>query len=194
MIVSVRGILEAVGPDWVHLQVGGISLQISVPGSDINDLGPTGGQVRLFTHLRIRDDQPVLYGFSSTHAMQLFLMLNSVSGVGPRLSLALLSSLGVSNLQQAIFNGDIASLSSAPGVGRRTAGRIALELKSKIDEGAAEIGISEGSGDGAVIEALMALGYTAVESRQAGNGLKDASDLPVEERIRLALQQFGGGG
>ncbi len=194
MIVSVRGILEAVGPDWVHLQVGGISLQISVPGSDINDLGPTGGQVRLFTHLRIRDDQPVLYGFSSTHAMQLFLMLNSVSGVGPRLSLALLSSLGVSNLQQAIFNGDIASLSSAPGVGRRTAGRIALELKSKIDEGAAEIGISEGSGDGAVIEALMALGYTAVESRQAVIGLKDASDLPVEERIRLALQQFGGGG
>ena len=194
MIVSVRGILEAVGPDWVHLQVGGISLQISVPGSDINDLGPTGGQVRLFSHLRIRDDQPVLYGFSSTHAMQLFLMLNSVSGVGPRLSLALLSSLGVSNLQQAIFNGDIASLSSAPGVGRRTAGRIALELKSKIDEGAAEIGISEGSGDGAVIEALMALGYTAVESRQAVNGLKDASDLPVEERIRLALQQFGGGG
>jgi len=194
LIVSVRGILEAVGPDWVHLQVGGISLQISVPGSDINDLGPTGGQVRLFTHLRIRDDQPVLYGFSSTHAMQLFLMLNSVSGVGPRLSLALLSSLGVSNLQQAIFNGDIASLSSAPGVGRRTAGRIALELKSKIDEGAAEIGISEGSGDGAVIEALMALGYTAVESRQAVNGLKDASELPVEERIRLALQQFGGGG
>jgi len=65
---------------------------------------------------------------------------------------------------------------------------------SKIDEGAAEIGISEGSGDGAVIEALMALGYTAVEARQAVNGLKDASDLPVEERIRLALQQFGGGG
>lgn len=194
MIVSVRGILEAVGPDWVHLQVGGITLQISVPGSDINDLGPTGGQVRLFTHLRIRDEQPVLYGFSSTHAMQLFLMLNSVSGVGPRLSLALLSSLGVSNLQQAIFNGDIASLSTAPGVGRRTAGRIALELKSKIDESAAEIGISEGSGDGAVIEALMALGYTAVESRQAVNGLKDASELPVEERIRLALQQFGGGG
>ena len=194
MIVSVRGILEAVGPDWVHLQVGGVSLQISVPGSDINDLGPMGGQVRLFTHLRIRDEQPVLYGFSSTHAMQLFLMLNGVSGVGPRLSLALISSLGVSNLQQAIFNGDIASLSSAPGVGRRTAGRIALELKSKIDEGAAEIGISEGSGDGAVIEALMALGYTAVESRQAVNGLKDASELPVEERIRLALQQFGGGG
>ena len=194
MIVSVRGILEAVGPDWVHLQVGGITLQISVPGSDINDLGPTGDQVRLFTHLRIRDEQPVLYGFSSSHAMQLFLMLNSVSGVGPRLSLALLSSLGVSNLQQAIFNGDIASLSSAPGVGRRTAGRIALELKSKIDEGAAETGIAEGSGDGAVIEALMALGYTAVESRQAVNGLKDASDLPVEERIRLALQQFGGGG
>ena len=194
MIVSVRGILEAVGPDWVHLQVGGISLQISVPRSDINELGPMGGQVHLFTHLRIRDEQPVLYGFSSTPAMQLFLMLNGVSGVGPRLSLALLSSLGVSSLQQAIANGDIASLSSAPGVGRRTAGRIALELKSKIDEGAADIGIPGGSDDAVVIESLMALGYSAVESRQALNGLQDASELSVEERIRLALQQFGGGG
>ena len=194
MIVSVRGILEAVGPDWVHLQVGGISLQISVPSSDINEFGPMGGQVRLFTHLRIRDEQPVLYGFSSTPAMQLFLMLNGVSGVGPRLSLALLSNLGVSSLQQAIANGDIASLSSAPGVGRRTAGRIALELKSKIDEGAADIGIPGGSDDAVVIESLMALGYSAVESRQALNGLQDASELSVEERIRLALQQFGGGG
>ena len=194
MIVSVRGILEAVGPDWVHLQVGGISLQISVPSSDINEFGPMGGQVRLFTHLRIRDEQPVLYGFSSTPAMQLFLMLNGVSGVGPRLSLALLSSLGVSSLQQAIANGDIASLSSAPGVGQRTAGRIALELKSKIDESAADIGIPGGSDDAVVIESLMALGYSAVESRQALNGLQDASELSVEERIRLALQQFGGGG
>lgn len=194
MIVGVRGILEAVGPDWVHLQVGGISLQISVPGSDINELGPMGSQVRLFTHLRIRDEQPVLYGFSSTPAMQLFLLLNGVSGVGPRLALALLSSLGVSSLQQAIANGDIASLSSAPGVGRRTAGRIALELKSRIDEGAAEIGIPGGSDDGTVIESLMALGYSAVESRQALNGLQDASELSVEEKIRLALQQFGGGG
>jgi len=192
VIVGVRGVLEAIGPDWVHLQVGGITLQISVPGSDINALGAMGSQVRLFTHLRIRDEQPVLYGFSSTPAMQLFLMLNSVSGVGPRLSLALLSSLGVSNLQQAIANGDIASLSSAPGVGRRTAGRIALELKSKIDEGAAEIGIPGGSDDAAVIESLMALGYSAVESRQALNGLQDASELSVEEKIRLALQQFGG--
>mgnify|MGYP001378109368 FL=1 len=185
--------LEAVGPDWVHLQVGGITLQISVPGSDINEFGALGGQVRLFTHLRIRDEQPVLYGFSSTPAMQLFLMLNGVSGVGPRHSLALLSSLGVSNLQQAIANGDIAALSSAPGVGRRTAGRIALELKSKIDEGAVEIGIPGGSDDAAVIESLMALGYSAVESRQALNGLQDVSELSVEEKIRLALQQFGGG-
>ena len=191
--MNVRGILEAVGSDWVHLQLGGISLQISVPESDINELGPVGGQVRLFTHLRIRDEQPVLYGFSSTPALEMFLMLIGVSGVGPRLSLALLSSLGVPQLQQSIANGDIASLSSAPGVGRRTAGRIALELKSKIDEGAADVSIPGGSGEGAVIEALMALGYTAVESRQAVNGLKDTSDLPVEERIRLALQQFGGG-
>ena len=194
MIVSVRGSLEAVGPDWVHLQIGGVTLQVSVPASAIGELGPTGGQVSLFTHLRIRDEQPVLYGFTTAAALELFLMLTGVSGVGPRLSLALLSSLSPADLQQAIVNSDIASLSGAPGVGRRTAGRIVLELKSKLADGRFDIGPAGAGEDGEVFEALTALGYSAAEARRAIDGLKDASELAVEERIRMALQQFGRGG
>ena len=194
MIVSVRGSLEAVGPDWVHLQIGGVTLQLSVPASSISALGPTGGQVSLFTHLRIRDEQPVLYGFTTAAALELFLMLTGVSGVGPRLSLALLSSISPADLQQAIVNSDVASLSGAPGVGRRTAGRIVLELKSKLADGRFDIGPAGAGEDGEVFEALTALGYSAAEARRAIDGLKDASELAVEERIRMALQQFGRGG
>ena len=193
MIVSVRGSLEAVGPDWVHLQVGGVTLQVFVPASGISDLGPIGSQVRLFTHLRLRDEQPVLYGFPTPAALELFLMLTAVSGVGPRLSLALLSSLGTGRLQQAIAEGDVAALSAAPGVGRRTAGRVVLELKGKLEEGLADSLPMAGTGDSEVIEALMALGYSTTETRRAVNGLQDTSELSLEERIRLALQQFGAG-
>lgn len=194
MIVSVRGNLEAVGPDWVHLQVGGVTLQVFVPASGIGELGPIGGQVRLHTHLRLRDDQPVLYGFTTAAALNLFLMLTGVSGVGPRLSLALLSSLSPGQLQQAIANGDLAAISVAPGVGRRTAGRIILELKGKVEPGMADAPVFAAGQDAEVVEALMALGYSTAEARRAVNGLASDPHLTLEERIRLALQQLGTGG
>ena len=190
MIVSVRGTLEAVGPDWVHVQIGGVVLQAFVPSSSIASLGDVGSQVSLHTHLRIRDEQPILYGFSTPAALGLFLMLTAVSGVGPRLSLALLSNLDADGLQQAIASEDVSALSSTAGVGRRTAGRIILELKGKLADTITEVAPITVSGDSEVIEALMALGYSAPEARQAVAGIRGASDLSVEERIRLALQQF----
>lgn len=190
MIVSVKGKLEAVGADWVHVEVGGVTLQISVPASDISDLGPLGGQVRLFTNLRVRDEQPVMYGFTTMAALELFIMLTGVSGVGPRLALALLSSQSATGLQGAISQGNVESLSSAPGVGRRTAGRIVLELKNKLADGLPEVAPMPGSQDAEVVEALMALGYSTSEARQAVNRLTDSGDLPLEEKIRLALQNF----
>ena len=190
MIVSVRGTLEAVGPDWVHVQIGGVVLQAFVPSSSIASLGDVGSQVSLHTHLRIRDEQPILYGFSTPAALGLFLMLTAVSGVGPRLSLALLSNLDADGLQQAIASEDVSALSSTAGVGRRTAGRIILELKGKLANTITEVAPITVSGDSEVIEALMALGYSAPEARQAVAGIRGASDLSVEERIRLALQQF----
>ena len=133
MIAGVRGVLEATGADWVHLQVGGITLQIFVPASSIAELEEIGGLVHLHTHLRIRDDQPMLFGFPSKAALDAFLLLMGISGIGPRHSLGMISNLGVAGLQRAIEGGDVSALSAAPGVGRRTASRVILELKGKLD-------------------------------------------------------------
>ena len=193
MIVGVRGVLEAVGPDWVHIQVGGVSLELHVPAAAIGDLGSIGDTVRLHTQLRIQNDQPVLYGFVTENSLELFGMLNGVSGIGPRLSLALLSSLGVDRLYEAISAEDVAALSGAPGVGRRTAGRIILELKGKLPEHQLASAPGQSAEDGDVVAALTALGYSANEARQAVSNLDRDPALSVDDRIRLALQQFGAG-
>ncbi len=194
MIVGIQGTLEATGPDWVHLRVGGVTLQVSVPASAISELGPTGSQARLFTHLRIRYYKTVLYGFPDSPALELFQVLLAVSGVGPRMSLALISSLGVAGVQQAIAGGDVGALSTVTGVGRRTAGRLVLELKGKLEADSPAAAALSPSNDAEVIDALTALGYSANEARQAVKDLDRSPDLTVEDRIRLALQQFGGGG
>jgi Holliday junction DNA helicase RuvA len=191
VISGVRGVLVATGPDWVHLLVGGITLQISVPATSIAELGDPGGPVYLHTCLRIRDDQPVLYGFTTQAALEAFLLLLGVSGVGPRHSLGLLSGLGVAGLQRAIASGDVAGLSTAPGVGRRTASRVVLELKGKMQTGQEAGAPAQAGSNVEVVEALTALGYSATEARRAVNDLDSSPDLTVEDRIRLALQRMG---
>jgi Holliday junction DNA helicase RuvA len=193
MIAGVSGLLEATGPDWVHLQVGGITLRISVPASSVAELGEPGGRVHLHTSLRIREEQPVLYGFTTRAALEAFLLLLGISGVGPRHSLGLLSGLGVAGLQRAIESGDVAALSTAPGVGRRTAGRVVLELKGKLAIDQEAGAPAQASNNVAVIETLTALGYSASEARRAVDDLDQSPDLTVEDRIRLALQRMGGG-
>lgn len=193
MIVGVQGVLDSVGPDWVHLRVGGVTLQVFVPETAIGELGPVGGQVSLYTHLRLRDEQPVLYGFTTQASLELFQLLNGVSGVGPRLALALLSKLGASTLNQAIVSGDIASLASATGVGRRTASRIVLDLKGKVEVNDFETLPGQASDDVEVIAALTALGYSNNEARRAVANMDRSEELTLEDRIRLVLQQIGGG-
>ena len=190
MIVGIRGSLSAIGPDWVHVTVGGVTLQAFVPSNAISALGPTGSTVSLNTLLRIRDEQPVLYGFPDEGSSQLFTLLTGVSGVGPRLALALLSSLEAGALQMAIASGDAAALAAAPGVGRRTANRIILDLRGKVEDIEGEGMVSSSSADGEVLAALSALGYSASEVKAAVDALPNSQDLTVEDRIRLALQQF----
>ena len=193
MIVAVTGVLSAAGGDWVHLTVGGVTLQLYVPATDISALGHIGSQAHLFTHLRMRDDQPVLYGFSTPAALELFLVTQGVSGVGPRLGLALLSGLGAAGLQQAIAEGDVATLSGISGVGLRIAGRIVLELKGKLElEPGDMAGIPAGGMDGEVIAALTALGYSTAEARRAIANLDRSPEMTVEDYIRQALLQIGG--
>jgi len=190
MIVGVHGTLETTGPDWVNVRVGGVTLQVSVPANTVSSLGAQGSQVSLHTHLRIRDEEPVLYGFTDAAALGLFSMLTAVSGVGPRMALALLSSLEPARLQTAIVTGDIAALSSAQGVGNRTASRIVLDLKGKLEDAEfAEIGIS-GDADSQGIAALTALGYSPAEAKAAAGAPAVAAEAEVDDRIRVALQQF----
>ncbi len=194
MIVGVHGTLEATGTDWVHVRVGGVTLSVSIPANSVAGLGTLGSQVTLHTHLRIRDDEPVLFGFTDPAALGLFGMLTAVSGVGPRMALALLSTLDPARLQTAIVTGDVAALSSAQGVGNRTANRIVLDLKGKLEDAEfAEIGVSEGT-DGQVVSALTALGYSPAEARAAAGAPAVMAETEVDDRIRVALQQFASRG
>jgi Holliday junction DNA helicase RuvA len=190
MIVGVQGTLETTGPDWVNIRVGGVTLHVSIPANSVSMLGDLGSQVALHTHLRIRDEQPVLYGFTDAASLGLFSMLTAVSGVGPRMALALLSSLDPARLQTAILTGDVSALSSAPGVGNRTAGRIILELKGKVESTDFGDLVPAGDTDGQVIAALAALGYTQAEARAAAGTPAVAAETEVDDRIRVALQQF----
>ena len=190
MIVGVRGALAATGPDWVHVSVGGVTLQVFVPSNTIAALGPAGSMVSLNTLLRFRDEQPILYGFPDDATVQLFTLLTGVSGVGPRLALALLSSMDSASLQLAVASGDAAALAAAPGVGRRIANRIILELRGKVDEIEGTPGMISADDVGEVLAALTALGYSASEVRAAVGAIPESDGLTVEDKIRLALQQF----
>ncbi len=190
MIVGVRGTLAAIGPDWVHVTVGGVTLQVFVPASAIPALGLVGATVSLNTLLRVRDEQPTLYGFPDDATLHLFTLLTGVSGVGPRLGLALLSALDAGSLQLAVASGDAGALAAAPGVGRRTANRIILELRGKVDAIESDGAIAATGSHSEVLAALAALGYSAAEARAAVDAIPDSDGLTVEDRIRLALQQF----
>ena len=195
MITGVTGILEAKGPDWVQVRIGGsVNLQVFVPSSAVDELGGTGDQVHLHTQLVIRDDEAVLYGFSTAAALRLFRQLNGVAGIGPRISLALLSTLGPHALVTAVVMGDVGSLSKVPGVGIKSAGRLVLELKGKLEKELDEAPMLASDGDnGEVLSALMALGYTAAECRRAVASVGKSDGLTLEEKVRGALQQLAGG-
>lgn len=192
MIVAVRGLLEATGEDWVHVRIGGVSLRVFVPPSAVGELGPVGQEVHLHTHLVVRDDGFTLYGFASPDALRLFQLLLGVGGIGPRLALGLLSALGPYNLAAAIASGDEVALSQVSGVGRKMAGRIVLELGERLQQEGVPV-TAAGTPDGELVAALMALGYSAQEARQALASPELSADAPVEERLRQALQRLGRG-
>ncbi|MDE2901154.1 MAG: Holliday junction branch migration protein RuvA [Chloroflexota bacterium] len=190
MIAGLRGNLEAVGPDWAIVNVQGVSFRVSVPSSAVPALGAVGSAVHLHTHLIVRDDALELHGFPSDDALRLFTLLIGVSGIGPRLAHSMLSAMTADTLAAAIAAGDTRALAQAPGLGQRTAARVIVELKDKLDMGfsGGAPGVPTTGAADAVTEALQALGYSAIEARQAAAG-GDAT-LPVEEQVRQALQRF----
>ena len=187
--------LESKGPDWVQVTIGGsVSLHVSVPSSTVDALGQVGDEVHLHTRLYIRDDEVALYGFSTAEALRLFQTLNGVSGIGPRTSLALLSRLGPQGVASAVATGDLGALSGVPGVGRKTAGRLVLELKGKFEVlDAAQVAVPGARDEADVVSALMALGYTATEARRVLASIEGLGGLTLEEKVRRALQELAAG-
>ncbi|TET37303.1 MAG: Holliday junction branch migration protein RuvA [Dehalococcoidia bacterium] len=189
MIAGLDGTLESRSAEGAIIKVGGVRLRVFMPTSTLSALGAIGEEVHLHTHLHLREDNIALYGFSSIEELELFRMLIGVTGVGPKAALAMLSAMNPSQLTLAIATGNIDLLSQVPGVGKKMASRLALELKGKLESAWVGAAVSP-EGNAEVIAALTSLGYTHAEAASAVSTLPDSPELTVEDKIRLALQQF----
>ncbi len=191
MIVALEGILDSRGIDSAVVKVGPLSLLVYVPGSTLSRLGTVGDKVHLHTHLYVREDNLSFYGFASAEELALFQNLISVSGIGPRAALAFLSTLNVDQLASAIVGGNVDLLTQVPGIGKKMAGRVVLELKGKLEKGwAGAVTPALTPDDTDVVAALTTLGYSLKEATQAVAGLPNSAELDLEEKVRLALRQL----
>lgn len=189
MITGIAGVVEGAGPDWMDVSVGGVTVRVHVPSS-ASDLGRPGHKIRLHTSLVVREDSLSLYGFTTPDARAAFETLLGVSGIGPRVALGVLSRMTPDSLARAVASGDIAAFDAVPGVGKKTAGRIILELTGKLDVLGPEV--LAVAADHEVVEALVALGVGQAEARAAAAGAPGDGSTPLEERVRLALRHLVG--
>lgn len=185
--MRVRGTLEERGEDWVVLSLGPVSLRLSMPAREVAGLPAPGTEVTLHTLLLVREETPTLYGFTSPTSLEVFRLLMWVSGVGPRLALAVLSGLGPEAVLDAIARGNPEALAQASGVGRRLASRIVVELRGRVRrEAPAPTGEQED-----LVSALVALGFSLAEARRAVASVRGGPEQPLEERLREALRLLG---
>jgi len=191
MIAGLHGTLESLGRDWAIINVGGIGFQVYMPTSTLSSLGKIGGEVHLHTHLHLREDNVTLYGFASADELRFFQTLLGVSGLGPKLALAMLSAMSLDKLTMAIATSSVDLLRVVPGIGKKTADRIILELKDKVAVGwVTTPGVQLVEENAQVLAALTSLGYSVSEATRAVATLPPSSDLSLEEKIKLALQYF----
>ncbi len=187
MITLLEGKVVEKNGDRAVISVGGVGYEVLLPVPTIGRLPALGRAARLFTRLQVREDAMVLYGFSSTEERTLFDHLVTVSGVGPKVALAILSVLSPEALRRAVSAGDTAALTLVPGVGKKVAGRVILDLKDKIGEAGETV-----SGPFAEVrEALLALGLSGQEAQEALASVAPNGDRPVEDLLREALRSVG---
>jgi Holliday junction DNA helicase RuvA len=193
MIASLKGTIEALNADSAVINVGGVGFQVFMPVSTLLTLGGPGEEVRVHTYTHVREDAILLYGFAAEEDLKLFQMLINVSGVGPKLALAMLSAMSVEQLVSAIAGGSEELLTSVPGVGKKLAARLLLELKDKMNTGwmGARV-VPVGEGDGEVVAALLGLGYSASEASRAVASLPRDRKLTLEDKVKYALGYFSG--
>ncbi len=191
MIESLRGLVEACSADSAVLRLGAISVRLGITAETARQLKP-GGQTELFTYLYMREDVLAIYGFATNEERSLFEELLGVTGVGPRVALGFLSAFTPSALREAIDGEDVARLIRVPGVGKKTAQRVVLELRGKLVV-AAPIGPAGqlSPRDQELVQVLVGLGYTSAESGEAVRHSKEvAAEGNDEDRLRAALGFF----
>lgn len=193
MIGSLRGTVAMKQPPQVVLECGGVGYELETPMSTFLDLPAVGSNVFLYTHMVVREDSQTLFGFSSEDERSLFRMLLRISGVGAKMGLAILSGMSVGDFHRCVSYEDSAMLVKIPGVGKKTAERLIIEMRDKIEN----IGGSNGKSRPVAVaagpqseaaDALVALGYKPVEVTRLLSRL-DTADMSTEDIIRLALQQ-----
>ena len=197
MIAFLEGVLEEALPTQIIVNVHGVGYHVMIPLSSFERLSEPGAPVKILTHLVVREDAHVLYGFSSGGERDLFrLLLNHVSGVGPKLALAILSGMSVETFKAAVVSNDIAGISRIKGVGKKTAERVVLELKDKVGVAAeweaASAANAPSERDQAVHDAVLALislGYKQIEAHKAVKQCltQKSETLSAEELVRMAL-------
>ncbi|MEE6177590.1 Holliday junction branch migration protein RuvA [Mycobacterium sp. 050134] len=196
MIASVRGEVLAVALDHTVIEAAGVGYRVNATPSTLATLR-TGSEARLITAMIVREDSMTLYGFADAEARNLFLTLMSVSGVGPRLAMATLAVHDAAALRQALHDGDVAALTRVPGIGKRGAERMVLELRDKIGApgagGAAASAASNGHAvRGPVVEALIGLGFPAKQAEEATDKVLADEQAPTTSgTLRAALSVLG---
>ena len=200
MITFVEGLLEEVLPNQIVVNAGGIGYQILIPLASYDKLPASGSKVRILTHHHVREDAQILYGFSTPGERDLFrLLLAHVSGVGPKIALAVLSGMSLEQFKSAVVTSDIAAISRIPGVGKKTAERMVLELKDKLGVAAeweaasrenAPSGIERHLHD--AVLALISLGYRQVEAHKAVKSVLSSlsAESSAEDVVREALKRL----
>ena len=188
MIGRLTGQLIEKRPPTIVVEVHGVGYEVDVPMSTFFQLPATGSTITLQTHLIVREDAHLLFGFATDQERQVFRQLLRISGVGARTALSVLSGMSVAELYQAVLAHDGARLTKVPGIGKKTAERLLLELRDKLN--AAGIGSAVAGGDAAIrsdaLNALLALGYSDKEATHALGRM--APETPVQEAIRQALK------
>jgi holliday junction DNA helicase RuvA len=193
MIAGLHGRIDRVLPDALFVDVGGVIYRVNTSGSTLEDAGGAGDEIRLHTHLFVREDQMTLYGFSSDAELRLFETLIAVSGVGPKLACAILGKVRPDALAAAIAQENADLLATVPGVGKKTAARLILELRGKlVPRDMIVTGAPPAPADAEVLEALRALGYPAAEAHAAVAQLPREDGATVEGRVFAALQSLAG--
>ncbi len=193
MIASLDGTVGAVGLDSIVVEAGGVGYRVFVSPSVIAAAAP-GSRLKVFTHHVIREDQQALYGFRTVEELGFFGLLLTVTGVGPKVAMAIVGSRPTAELQLAIMQQDQAVLVSIPGIGKRLAERVIFELKEKVAAAgvaAAEIAAGlPGGGEGEIVGALQALGYSLPEAREASRAALSLAgvDASLEDRVKAALR------